>query len=435
MSPPSPYRPGSFRGVPFLFDASNFQPGRRGQVHEFPTPNLPDKPAYLEDLGLATRAFTLNVFVINSSDEANDYIAQRDALIAAIEKPGSGTLIHPIWGRMTVQIIGKAQVTESTEHMGMCNFSIPFYQAGPLSLGAPNTGAAAVTASKNAQDAAQANFAGAVATADQPSFIPLAAAADLADAVAQLGVIAAGMGAPTVGLYLWQQQALAITAQGDAIFSDLDVAASDIADLVTSMSFLSVPTDANGNPTVIGWSGQLNYPSVGLSQTAIGAALQAQLAAAAIAPTVNPPLAIAPARQQQAANRAAIFALVQEVALGEAAQAITATIFSSRDQALSARDQVASLLDGAAMSEADLFHDRVAGALDAARIAMVGQVDLVAGQLPTIATVTPPQTLSAAVLAHTIYDNPAYDADILARNDIVHPLFVHGGRDLEVLAP
>lgn len=70
-------RDGSFRGVPFKIQASRALVGRRGQVHEYP---LRDKP-YAEDLGRRARAFNVECFVLGA-----DYMAQRDALIAALEE-------------------------------------------------------------------------------------------------------------------------------------------------------------------------------------------------------------------------------------------------------------------------------------------------------------------------------------------------------------
>jgi prophage DNA circulation protein len=157
----SPFIPGSFRGVPFLFDASQYQPGRRVALHEYPTPGLPDKAPYPEDLGRKARQFSLTVFVMESAPGAADWGPQRDALIAAIEQPGPGTLIHPIWGRMSGQVIGQAQVAESTREIGCVNFTIPFVEAGTLTLAGAATGQAAVAAAQSAQAAAQANFSGA----------------------------------------------------------------------------------------------------------------------------------------------------------------------------------------------------------------------------------------------------------------------------------
>jgi prophage DNA circulation protein len=272
--------------------------------------------------------------------------------------------------------------------------------------------------------------------AGQPSFVAVQAAADLAAAVAQLTAIVAGMGAPAAAVYAWQQQADALTAPGDTVFANPTEAAASLAALIGGMSMLFVPSDANGNPTVTGWQQQLNYPSIGMSQTAIASVLAAQLAAAQLQPTGKLPLAVTALGQQMAANRAALYALVTEIALGEAVCAALATQFTSSDQAIATRDQVATLLAAQSLYEADLFHDRVAAALDGARIALVQQIDTVAARLPEVVSVTPPQTVSAVVLAHRLYDDPAGDSDIIARNpDIVHPLFIPGGVALEVLAP
>jgi prophage DNA circulation protein len=156
----SPFIPGSFRGVPFRFDGSQYQPGRRVALHEYPTPGLPDKAPYPEDLGRKARQFNLTVFVMESAPGAADWGSQRDALIAALEQPGPGTLVHPIWGRLSVQVNGQAQVTESTKEIGIVYFTIPFVEAGTLTLTGAATGQAAIAKSQSAQAAAQSNFSG-----------------------------------------------------------------------------------------------------------------------------------------------------------------------------------------------------------------------------------------------------------------------------------
>lgn len=98
----SQLRPGSFRGVPFAVVNEEVSHGRRQAVHEYPYRDT----AWIEDMGRGTRRFIIRGFLVQNSlvYGGGDVISQRQALINACEKEGSGTLIHPTLGDMTVSV-------------------------------------------------------------------------------------------------------------------------------------------------------------------------------------------------------------------------------------------------------------------------------------------------------------------------------------------
>lgn len=98
----SQLRPCSFRGVPFAIISEEGSHGRRQAVHEYPYRDT----AWIEDMGRGTRRFVLKGFLVQDSliYGGSDVISQRLALIAACETKGSGTLIHPTLGEMTVSV-------------------------------------------------------------------------------------------------------------------------------------------------------------------------------------------------------------------------------------------------------------------------------------------------------------------------------------------
>ncbi|HHA1670053.1 TPA: DNA circularization protein [Enterobacter roggenkampii] len=124
-------REASFRGVSFNVEDDDGEFGRRVQVHEYPGR---DKP-FTEDLGRATRRFTINAYLIG-----NDYADQRDRLISAIEAPGPGTLVHPHYGEMKGSIDGTVKVSHSNQEGRMCRVSFQFVESGELTF--PAAGAA-----------------------------------------------------------------------------------------------------------------------------------------------------------------------------------------------------------------------------------------------------------------------------------------------------
>src|SRR5580765_6013376 len=95
----------SFRGAFFHVESSGRQSGRRTVVHQYPKRNLP----YAEDMGREAVHWQFTGYIILNDKRlqaaANhgratvapyaDLIAQRNALVNALEQDGPGELIHP----------------------------------------------------------------------------------------------------------------------------------------------------------------------------------------------------------------------------------------------------------------------------------------------------------------------------------------------------
>lgn len=79
-------RPALFRGASFFVGEDKGDYGRRGPVHEYP---MRDDP-YFEDLGEKARKFTVNGYLAG-----DDWIAQKDALVAACTVRGPAILQLP----------------------------------------------------------------------------------------------------------------------------------------------------------------------------------------------------------------------------------------------------------------------------------------------------------------------------------------------------
>ena len=112
----------SFRNAYFFVRDSDHSVGRRNVVHQYPQK---DKP-YIEDLGKDTDEFSINGYVVQNSENFQDYISARDELIAALKEPGAGTLIHPFYGEILVNLVGKAQIAESFANGGIARFTMSF---------------------------------------------------------------------------------------------------------------------------------------------------------------------------------------------------------------------------------------------------------------------------------------------------------------------
>lgn len=168
----------SFRGVPFEVESDDSTFGRRVETHEYPGR---DKP-YTEDLGRATRRFTIQAYVIG-----DNYFDVRDRLIAAVDTPGPGTLIHPFYGEMKICVDGEVRVSHSSADGRMCRISFAFVEAGELSF--PSSGNATrsrLFSSSSALSNAISGSFGGFSLSGLPDFVQKGV---LSDAGSMLGMV------------------------------------------------------------------------------------------------------------------------------------------------------------------------------------------------------------------------------------------------------
>jgi len=354
---------GSFRGAPFFWQKSDFEVGRKSARHDYP---LRDD-AYIEDLGKAPREFTLDVLVIGP-----DYMAARDRLIAALETPGPGVLVHPTFGAMQVALTARARISESTTEGGMARFTLPFVQAGANKQPSASIDTAGSVATK--ADAAaisvKNDFAAVMSVAKKPAFITAAAQAMVQSALDKLNAV----------------RRLVAEVQG----------------LIAAVTLLT------NNPfAAIAAYGELF--SFGADQPPV--------------PTTTG------SRISQANNQKAVISLIQRTAVIEAARASAQADFTSYPEAQQLRTELTDRLD----QLLDSAPDAVYIALVELRGAVITDITARGANLARIVPYTPKRTLPALVVAYHIYGDAAEDGNLVGRNRIRHPGFVPGGQPLEVL--
>jgi prophage DNA circulation protein len=114
--------PGSWRGVGFVMDAAETRAGRRVALHEYPYRDT----VWPEDLGKLPRRFTFQAFLVG-----DDVYQQRNAMLAAAEQPGEGTLVHPTLGTMQCVLLDFS-TTDRRERGRMVEISFQFVLAGDV---------------------------------------------------------------------------------------------------------------------------------------------------------------------------------------------------------------------------------------------------------------------------------------------------------------
>jgi prophage DNA circulation protein len=152
----------SFRGAPFEVTTGTINVGRRVAAHEYPQRDQP----WLEDMGRRKREYKIEAYVIGP-----DYMAARDRLLAAVEQPGGGQLVHPYYGTKIVTVT-ECESSETTELGGMARITLTCVEAGEQALPTAGIDSARqlTTAQDNAFDSVSDDFSSSFSVARLPSW-------------------------------------------------------------------------------------------------------------------------------------------------------------------------------------------------------------------------------------------------------------------------
>ena len=409
----------SFRGVPFKVNAAGIEAGRRVQVHEYPQR---DKP-YAEDLGRATRALTVEAFVIGE-----DYIAQANALIAAAEAEGPGTLVHPWLGSMQVSLKELMRVSFDAG-LGMAVVAFSFVEPGDLAFpaAADSTPSLTQAASDNLSFAGAESFADTFDVTGFPSFVSDLAGFNIAKSFG----FASTLGGSFAPLSAWARQlgGYATAAQGlMTLPSTLGAQIMDWFDLSSIVASLSLGSAADG-PTFA--TAAAAAPGVDpLSAMALGiVGLAGNGGAGGILNAPLPSLTDTPARQQSVTNNAAINAVVRRALLAQAVGISSRVDTTVQTSAHAVRNALCKALDLESLVADDASYE----ALQAARRAVWTDITARASGGARLVEYTPPDVMPALVIAYDRYEDAGRAVELAGRNNLNHPGFVPV-RTLQVLS-
>lgn len=374
--------PASFRGVPFFVDTSERSGGRRTVTHEYP---LRDEP-FVEDMGRRARAFPVEGYVVGES-----YLAQRDALIAALEEAGPGELVHPYHGTRRVAC-NDFTIRESTAEGGMARFRIDFVET----LSRPASPVAVVDPASAVRESAAL-----VRRASGAEFLREYRPGTLLDSAHTMLRTA--------------------TLRINNVISTAHLASREAA-------LLQRRVDELLGAAV----GLVRTPGNLLAQIqALFGLLSGGVALAAYTFDTGPrPPETTASRRQERRNHVALQAVIQRLALARAAETAPDVSYDSHDAAVAAREAIAELLD----EQLDRAGEETYPALQQLGADLARALPSEDARLPRLLRHVPPQTVPSLVLAHRLYGDVSLEGDLLRRNRILHPGFVRGGDPLEVRA-
>ncbi|SHG64515.1 Mu-like prophage DNA circulation protein [Pantoea sesami] len=113
-------RDASFRGVRFCLENADGESGRRAIPRAFPKKEV----GWTEDNGALSGSQQINAILVGK-----EYQTQLEALLAALNTPGPGELVHPWFGSQIVQI-GKVSHRLSTQEGGIARVTFEVHEAG-----------------------------------------------------------------------------------------------------------------------------------------------------------------------------------------------------------------------------------------------------------------------------------------------------------------
>lgn len=390
---------GSFRGVPFRTVDAEIRVGRRNQVNEYPQRDQP----YVDDLGRKARRYAVELYVIG-----DNYFAERNALIEALEAKGPGELIHPRYGALTVSVDGDAGVKESPDRGGMARITVTFVEdaSNNFPKSVDNTVSQVEISANAADDAAEADFAEEF-TVEGISVLATEAIKGLTSSVAGL-LETARLATSVGGLATIVRLVGGLTGNLAALIRTPVVLVQGLRGIYAQLvQEVSRPLSAIVELQHV-FGGNTRSPAVALSGSSRARSLSNDTARADLQ------------RRLSLSNQARLLAV-----------AITSTdVVATSDQATALRDALVAQID--TELEVNDPPAAVAKALTAMRAAVVRDVAARSEFLQRRSTYTPQAVLPAVVLAHRIYQDAARADELVARNGVAHPAFVPA-RPLEVL--
>lgn len=397
--------PASYRGISFHVPDTSTQVGRRVAEHLFPGI---DQAAY-DDFGLATQTVQVEGLIVSGS-----YIAQAQALKAAFETPGPGTLIHPWLGPMQVIMEETAEISFAAHELRVVRFSATFKRYnGTGLLGFASTASALIGAALSL-----VSLAASLTTSPSRrtlSRLRTDATQRTARQVVSYWQSSAGRASALISAAL--PQSLPSTPEA------LSSAASSVTDMIVNL----VP-DLAGTPAVAPAAEAINSSTGLAARQALDINASAGAAFVVLAgDTVSRPDTV-------------LLAGTAGDALAKAGQLAAYVEFGSRSEASVLRDSLVGQLDAytdllSSLSDSDFAAEASATirATRDVRLCLIADINEAIGRLPASRIIETDRPSDAFQIANHIYgDDPSAIEDgylsIIERNRPRHPARIPAGR-------
>lgn len=432
-------QPASFRGVQFGVLTAEGRFGRQTSAHAYP---FRDKP-WIEDLGRAGRKFSFVGFLI--SDPINyegspNVIAQREAMIAACETAGPGTLVHPTLGRLTVSCPEDGlTVTERWDEGRYFELGFYLLETGDREFPAAvnNTESDSQSAADFSEQASALDFLNVFqevrdegqAVIDQV----FGTAAEWAGLVSNAVHNATGLYRMLVVLpgffgrffpggtigYLGRTRPAAGTPETiPALIAQGSADRATVAAALASLLEAAQGTDANA------LSDAAQAVLAAFLAAVIDPAVQIALLIELLAFFPNDPTTFSPIGEAMAAIQTAAGALFRRTVLSALVRACAQYQPTSRDDAASLRDRVADLIDAEITVAGDSGDDASFSSLRSLRVALVVDLNSRGAGLPPMQVFNFAANLPSLAIAQQLYQDASRSDELVAEGNPPHPAFM-----------
>lgn len=422
----------SFRGVPFAVTSSDMSGGRRLAVHQYPGRDT----AWAEDMGRSARRFRLRGFILDGdiliSGDTIDL--QRSNLVTAIEKAGTGTLIHPTLGSLTVAF-DRGSIGEGLGANSYSEVELEFVESGeqtyPSATASTSSDAtdaavdlddattdAAVDAMSDALDAG-GTVAQALAAASSWAAVIQSAVADAtamyrlaAQLVGSFGRYSSGANAGVSG------SNTSPYASGTTVAEIVPTASANRqAAIEAAEDFVAVVEAAN-----------LSSASDVADAADAAKAMIAALVAACADPADAIRLLLSLLQHEVTGLTSDMATAINRLVLRITASALTAAVAQyqpqSADDAAARMSEIGAALYDLMTTAADAGEDECFATLRQCRGAVVTDLRSRGMTLARLRTFTFAVPLPSLVLAQSIYTDAARADELVTQTDPVHPLFM-----------
>lgn len=398
--------PASFRGISFLIPQASVPVGMKVQLHEFPQRDEP----YAEQMGKQAQVHRLVCWIIG-----DDCFERRDKFMEAVQTPGAGELVHPWLGRMQVKA-GEAELTHDFKQGGMAAFAVTFYPDIPLKFPTAkvNTQQQVVKASDSLLDSALARYKAAMAKVDQ----------------ARLGL--ARLRNSLSGVYTVIQQQFStiigaftnLTGFVQSLMNAPDSLSSLFSSYFSEFSVDDYLGDDSGSSyrNSVATATQQTEAVTSINTVSDSGGIDAAAASQATANLVQDALLVQVAliiSEMPVASQPVSTATVSSVEQ-QAVQPIVRPEVPVADDVIELRDNLNEAIFQASL-KADPEHYMV---LNTLRQTIVKHLTAVAESGVRLVEITPPETLSALVLAYRRFGDATRESEVVQRNRLRHPGFV-----------
>jgi prophage DNA circulation protein len=442
-------RPASFRGVGFFVANDKGEYGRRNITHEYPMRDTP----YIEDMGQKATKYSVSGYLFG-----DDWVAQKDAIVAACTARGPALLQLPTEGPVMVNCNTLA-VSRSKDECGF--YTLQFEFVASSSLGAPSAVGVvesiigAIFNSAIAPMTAQYDLAYTgdntlqwVTDNQMARLTQLSADVILAveTSTSTNDTLSADVVQAAIGIFqnapeYVQPSDSSLAAQPVSSQTIYRVATTSGYDNVGPASGISVTSAASAIVPVIaymvnGIGNSMDVDSAITTLTTLSAwsmvetsLSDAQTAASTDITGTQVSTPLAPSDEADAVNGTSFCGVVRSFALMKLAQAISVKNFLTRKDAIQARANVVELFN----SQIEEFdEDIIVNILLSARDNCVTAVTQKMATLVTVLEISAPQSRPSLYWASRLYRDLTRAEELSDRNNIASPAFMP--RDFEALA-